>query len=105
MISKKRISGEKKKPNSRQSVVKKERRETPRGEPQTPTEAQFDYSGNKYADRILEVSPGGCKITTDAPLRVGDVIKFKSPAAISGRVVWSRMGSFGIEFIDETAIA
>ena len=105
MSSKKRISEEKKIPNYLQSVVNKERRETPRGEPQSPTEAEFDYIGNKHVDRILKVSPGGCRITTNAPLRVGDVIKFQQPAAISGRVVWSRMGSFGIEFIDETATA
>jgi len=101
MQSKKRILEEKKIPQYRQSRLKKERRETPRDKPQkNQTESKFAYSGNKYADRILEVSRNGCRIMTDAPLKVGDVIKFQSPVAIRGRVVWSQGGSFGIEFID-----
>jgi hypothetical protein len=101
MGSKKCILEEKKRPKNRQSHIKKERREMPRGETQqNPSEGKFVYSRNKYADRILEMSPGGCQITTDAPLKVGDVIKFQSPATIKGRVVWSRMGFFGIQFID-----
>lgn len=101
MGSKKRILEEKKIPKYRQSHIKKERRKTLRSEPQNnQTEFQFTYGSNKYSDHILEVSPRGCKITTEAPLRVGDVIKFQQPAAISGRVVWGEMGVFGIEFID-----
>ncbi len=100
MSIKKRIVEEKKIPNNRQSCVKKERRETPRCEPQkNKTKAKFAYSGHKYAPGILELSPGGCRITTDAQLKVGDVIKFQSPAEKKGRVVWSRMGFYGIEFI------
>jgi hypothetical protein len=97
----KRIVEENKIPKYLQSVVKKERRETPRSEPQrNQTDSQFIDSGNSDADRILEVSGGGCKITTDALFRVGDVIKFQCSATIRGRVVWNRMGVFGIEFID-----
>ena len=41
---------------------KKERRETPRSEPQrNQTDSQFIDSGNSYADRILEVSGGDAK--------------------------------------------
>jgi hypothetical protein len=101
MTIKKRIVEEKKIADNRQSCVKKERRETPRCEPQKKQiKAKFAYSGHKYAPGILELSLSGCRITTDAQLKVGDVIKFQSPAATRGRVVWRRMGFYGIEFID-----
>ncbi len=101
MTIKKRILEEKKITNIRQSCVKKERREMPRCEPQkNQTKAKFAYSGHKYAPGILESSLGGCRITTEAQLKVGDVIKFQSPSATRGRVVWSRKGFYGIEFID-----
>ena len=93
--------GRKKSILEEKKILKKERRKTLRSVPQNnQTEFQFTYGSNNYSDHILEVSPRGCKITTEAPLMVGDVIKFQQPAAISGRVVWGEMGVFGIEFID-----
>ena len=101
MGSKKRTLGEKTIPKYSQSRVRKEQRETSRSEPQQPqTDSKLSHSGNKYADRILDVSLNGCKIITDAPLRVGDIIKVQSPFAVRGRVIWHQNGSYGIEFID-----
>ena len=67
--------GKNKTPLYRKSHLKKQRRETPRNEPQkNQTKFKIACSGNKYADRMVEVSPKGCRISTEAPLKVGDVI-------------------------------
>lgn len=101
MGSKKRTLGEKIISKYRQSRVRQDRRETSRSEPQkTQADSELSDSGNKYADRILDVSLNGCRIITDAPLKVGDIIKVQSPFAVRGRVVWGQDGSYGIEFID-----
>jgi len=101
MVIKKRVLEKKKMPDARQTRVKKERRATPRSKPQKKqAKAKIDYSGNDYAPGIVELSHGGCKIMTDAELKVGDIVTFKTPAATRGRVVWSHMGFYGIEFID-----
>lgn len=101
MGSKRRTLEEKIISKYHQSRVRKDRRETSRSEPQKPqTDSKLSHSGHKYADRILDVSLNGCRIITDAPLKVGDIIKVQSPFAVRGRVVWGQDGSYGIEFID-----
>jgi len=101
MRSKKHILEEKKIPNYLQTIVKKKRRRAPRSETErNQTEAQFSYIGNKYGERILAMSQNGCRITTEAPLQLGDVIKFQSPFVMRGRVVWTYGEIFGIAFID-----
>lgn len=88
-------------PSHLHPITDVERRQYQRHAPQKDqTEALFSYRGNKYTACILDVSLGGYKITTEAPLVVGEVLAFHLPIVRKGRVVWSQMVFWGIQFID-----
>ena len=77
------------------------RRSDPRSEPmQHQAEAEFTFDGRKYRAKILDVSLGGCKLETAAPLLEGSIIEFLFPINRRGQVVWAEAEKFGIKLID-----
>jgi hypothetical protein len=81
----------------------KVQREPRRQVDKQPAWISVDQGATKLECFVLDVSPGGAKITTDAEIEVGDrfglMLVPAHPKRQPCEVVWRRHGTYGIKFV------